>query len=498
MVQKVLNLSSVDDYRLFIKAKSIPQFRCRGCEITVPDEYAHLLGETGKTVKTVAEYVPIAGLFDYQAAIARLSIRKKKFGVFMACGRGKDLTMKETARHVASVLPPDKKILIMEPLNCVEQSLEETRKWYGDKLPFERVKSGNLNDWLLGSGGRLGICNYEGLNEDTEQGKLGALFANEGSVFKSSGVWATTMIRIGTGLEWKFIYTGTPAPNDRIEYGNHAVFLDQFPTLNSFYARYFVNKGQTQERWVMKPHAVGSFYREISHWCILLNNPAIYGFKDNCDPLPPINVHIHEIDLTGAQREAVYAITGKLFMDEPGGITTRSKLSQIGKGNYQGKKIDAAKPMYIQNLVNSWRDKESTIIWCKFDAEQDDLERMFPGAASIRGSTKYDDRVRMIREFQRGENRIIISKAECMGWGLNLQIATRQVFSACDDSFEKFHQCLARSSRIGAKYPLNAHIPVSEIERPQMENVLRKAKRINEDMIEQENEFKKNGVVLWN
>lgn len=494
----VLDTNSIDDYRTFIKAKALPRFRCIGHEIEFPDEYAALLGlSTAETAKN-KRYVPIKGLFDYQAAVAKLSIRKKKFGIFMACGRGKDLTMKETARYVAGVLPKDKKILIMEPLNCVEQSLEETRRWYGDKLPFERVKSGNLNDWLMGSGGRLGICNYDGLNEDTPQGKLGALFANEGSIFKSNGVWASTMIRIGTGLTWKFIYTGTPAPNDRIEYGNHAVFLDQFPTLNSFYARYFVNKGETNERWVMKPHAVGKFYREISHWCILLDNPAVYGFKDNCEPLPPINVHIHEIDLTGEQREAVYAVTGKLFMDEPGGITTRSKLSQIGKGNYKGQKIEAAKPLFIKNLVDSWRDKESTIIWCKFDAEQDDLERMFPGAASIRGKTKYESRVRMIREFQRGENRVIISKAECMGWGLNLQIATRQVFSACDDSWEKFHQCLARSSRIGATKPLNAHIPVSEIERPQMENVLRKARRINEDAIEQEADFKKNGVILWN
>jgi hypothetical protein len=51
--------------------------------------------------------------------------------------------------------------------------------------------------------------------------------------------------RLGRGLDWKLALTGTPAPNDRIEYANHAVFLDHFPTVNSFLARFFVNRGQT-------------------------------------------------------------------------------------------------------------------------------------------------------------------------------------------------------------------------------------------------------------
>jgi hypothetical protein len=413
------------------------------------------------------------------------------------CGFGKDLLMKEAARYCTSALPKDKKILMMEPLNCIQQSIEETERWYGKKLKVEQVKSANLNDWLMGSGGRIGICNYDALNADTVQGKLGMLALNESSILKANGVWANTIIRLGAGLEYKFAYTGTPAPNDRIEYANHAVFMDAFPTVNSFLARYFVNKGQTQERWILKPHALAKFYREISHWCLFLTNPATYGFKDNTEPLPPINIHIDEIDLSDAQREAVYAVTGKLFMDNPGGITTRGKLSQIGKGNYNGKEIEAAKPMFIRNLVNSWQDTESTIIWCKFNHEQDLLEKLFPEAASIQGKTPIEKRWELIRAFQAGTIKTIISKGECLGYGLNLQIATRHVFSACDDSWEKYHQCIMRSSRIGSTRPLNVHLPISEIERPQMENVMKKAKRIDEDAIERETIFKESGIILW-
>lgn len=488
--------SSKADYDLFIRCKSIPLARFTGRTAYIPDEYAHLIGKRASK-RTGSEYKPINGLFDYQEGIARISTKKKKFAVFAQCGLGKDLMMKEAVRHAAENTPADKKVLIMEPLNCIEQSLQETERWYGDRFNVERVKSGNLNDWLLGSGGRVGICNYDALDADTPQGKLGVLACNESSIMKNSGVWATALIRIGAGLEYKFAYTGTPAPNDRIEYANHAVFLDAFPTVNAFLARYFVNKGQTQERWVMKPHALDSFYRDISHWCIFLENPATYGWKDNTESIPPINVHIHEVDLTGEQREAVYALTGKLFMDEPGGITTRSKLSQIGKGNHNGGKIESLKPQFIKNLVDSWSDNESTIIWCKYNPEQDEMERLFPDAASIAGKTKYEKRVQLIRDFQDGRRRVMISKPEVLGYGLNLQVATRQVFSGLDDSYEDFWQCVKRSNRVGSTIATNVHLPCTEIERPMLDNVLRKAERVQQDTIEQEKIFKERGLIRW-
>jgi hypothetical protein len=40
---------------------------------------------------------------------------------------------------------------------------------------------------------------------------------------------------------------------------------------------------------------------------------------------------------------------------------------------------------------------------------------------------------------------------------------------------------------------LNVHIPVTEAERPMMDNVLRKAHRVHEDTMEQERLFKEIG-----
>lgn len=498
-----LNPSDVADYRLFIRAKALPRFRCRGRSIEVPDEYAAMLGrspaaddQAGPAYRAFSRK-----LFDYQRDVSRLAIRKRKFAVFADCGLGKTLILLEFVRHVSRLIPRDRRILIISPLMVVRQTLRECLDWYGKSIAIEKIEASRLTTWLNGDSGepdfRIGITNYDALTEATPQGKLGALILDESSMLKSHyGKWGTTCLRLGDGLPYKLCLTGTPAPNDRIEYANHAVFLDAFPTVNAFLARYFVNRGQTDNRWELKPHALAPFYRDLSDWCIFLTNPATYGWKDNCEAIPPIQIHVHDVDLTGEQRQAVYEETGTLFVQQAGGITQRSKLSRIGKGEHDGRKIATAKNEFIRRLVESWPD-ESTIIWCHYNAEQDAMESLFPGAASIRGETPIYKRDEMVDDFKAGRRRVLISKPKILGFGLNLQRATRQVFSGLQDSYEQFYQAVKRSNRYGSTRPLNVHIPVTEIERPMIETVLRKASRVQQDAEEQERIFKANGVQRW-
>jgi hypothetical protein len=319
---------------------------------------------------------------------------------------------------------------------------------------------------------------------------VNGLLVHNSSMLKSHyGKWGTTCIRLGRGLDWKLALTGTPAPNDRIEYANHAVFLDHFPTVNSFLARFFVNRGQTDNRWELKPHALRPFYRALSHWCIFLNNPATYGWQDNTESVPPIHTHIHDVTLTEQQQQLVYQKTGTLFADHVGGITSRSVLSQIAKGNHNGEAVETFKPQFIRALMDSWPD-ESTIIWCLYNREQEIMAEAFPEAANMTGDTPEPDRERMIEEFKAGTKRILISKGKILGFGLNLQRATRQVFSGLQDSYENFYQCVKRSNRYGATRPLNVHIPITPIERPMIDTVLAKARRVQHDTEEQERLFK--------
>lgn len=482
------NPRSIDSYRQFLAVKQLPRQRIRGRVAEFPDEYARQLGLTAHVAAT-SEYEPIGGLFDYQRDIAALAIRKRKFAVFADCGLGKTLILLEYARHCANVLPKDKRVLIISPLMVAHQTIAESERFYGDKLPMQRVAAANLQDWLNGRGERIGVTNYDALTQELTPGRLGALIADESSMLKSHyGKWGQCIIDLGRGLDWKLALTGTPAPNDRIEYANHAVFLDQFPTINAFLAKYFINRGQTQNRWEVKPHALAPFHHSLAHWSIFLTNPGAYGWRDNAGELPPINVHIHHVDLTDAQRELTSETTGKLFATDLGGIVSRASLGAIAKGSYRGEEIDTKKPAFIRGLVEQ-AGKASGLIWCLFNAEQDRLAREFPDAANIDGRTPVDERIELIEQFKRGERKWLISKAKVLGFGLNLQVATKQIFSGINDSFESFYQAVKRSNRYGSTKPLDVHIPVTELEEPMVSNVLRKASRVQLDAAEQERMF---------
>jgi superfamily II DNA or RNA helicase len=490
-VQLKFDLDDPQSYAAFLRVKSLPKYKITGRTAEFPDEYASRLGVLPEPIPAMGDdYIPAPHLWDYQAGVAAMAIRKQKFAGFIQCGKGKTGILHEFARHTAKAIRPEQAVLIVSPLMVIKQTIAEAKRFYDDSLPIEQIKARDLADWLTSGTGKVGITNYEALDASVPQGRLGSLILDESSLLKSAyGKWGLECIRLGKGLRWKLALTGTPAPNDRIEYANHAVFLDAFPTVNSFLAKFFINRGQTDNRWELKPHALVPFYRALSHWSIFLDDPATYGWKDNVGGYPPVHVHIHDVDLTDEQKGLAFRDTGTLFAMDPGGITSRSVLSQIAKGNYKGKAVDSLKLPYIKSLVDSWPD-ESTIIWAIYNAEQDALAAAFPDAANIDGSTPPAKREELIADFQAGRRKVLISKGKVLGFGLNLQIATRHVFSGLVDSYELYHQCISRSYRQGATRDLNVHIPITEIERPMIETVLCKADRVQHDMAEQERIFR--------
>jgi len=475
---------------MFLNVRRCPAYTFKGTSAIVPDQYAASLGMEIPQRET-KPHNPLESLFDYQRDIAATAIQKGKYAVFADCGLGKTLILLEFAKHAARAT--GQKVLIVSPLMVVRQTIAEAERWYGDSMSIGRVGASSLNYWLLSNDSldtQIGVTNYEAIREGLEPGNLGALILDESSMLKSHyGAWGTRLIELGRGLEWKLCCTGTPAPNDRIEFANHAVFLDRAKTVNEFLASYFVNRGQTNNRWDLKPHALKPFYRSLADWSIFLTNPATYGWEDNVETTPPIHIHIDEVDLTPEQRKAAQVLTGDLITANIGGIGQRSKLSQIAKGKNG---IPTNKPSAIRAMVDSWPE-ESTIIWCNYNDEQDRMEKTFPDAVSVSGATKESDRESAIDRFVSGEVKILITKPKILGFGLNLQVATRQVFSGLKDSYEEFYQAVKRSNRIGSTKPLNVHIPVTELEMPFVDNVLSKAKRVESDTFEQELLFKEIG-----
>lgn len=488
-MQITFQTNSAESYAKFLQLRDSPVYHFRGNAAIIPDEYADRFGMQLDVKQT--EYRPIKEAFDYQRDISRIAIQKRKYAIFADCGLGKTLMLLEYARHALKQCGG--RVLIVCPLMVCKQTIEEAGRFY-KSMSIGRVVAADLQEWLNGKGSAIGVTNYEAIREGLTQGNLTALILDESSMLKSHyGAWGTRLIELGRGLEWKLCATGTPAPNDRIEFANHAVFLDRAKTVNEFLATYFINRGETQNRWELKPHALKPFYRSLADWSIFLTNPAVYGWKDNVGVTPPIIVHVEHVELTDEQRTAAQDLTGDLLTTSLGGIGTRGKLSQIAKGKNG---IASNKNGFIRKLVNSWPD-ESTIIWCHYNDEQEQMEKTFPDAVSVSGSTPEAKRELAIQQFKSGEVKTLITKGKILGFGLNLQVCTRMIFSGLKDSYEEYYQCVKRANRIGSTRPLNVHIPVTELEMPFVENVMRKSSRVESDTNEQMQLFKEMGHAAF-
>lgn len=477
---------SADSYRTFLQIRDLPSYSYRGHGAVISEEYAARLGLTEQRRECQVKYSPHPDVFDYQRDIARMAIRKQKFAIFADCGLGKTLMLLEFARH--AVCDTNRRVLIVSPLMVRQQTADEHARFYrGEEIDV--LRSAELQDWLSGAGARIGIVNYEAITDRIHADSLGGLILDESSMLKNHyGAWGQRLIEMGRGVPYKLCATGTPAPNDRIEFANHAVFLDRAKTVNEFLATYFINRGQTENRWELMQHAVKPFYRSLSAWSIFLSNPAVYGWKDNVGAIPPIRIHVDHIDLTDEQRKASQNVTGRLFASDIGGIGMRGKLSRIAKGSNG---VSSRKPLYIAEQVAAFAP-ESVLVWCHYNDEQAELARLIPEAENISGATSQDARLAAVRRFQSGESRVLITKPKILGFGLNLQICTKQIFSGLKDSYEEFYQAVKRSNRIGSTRPLDVHIPVTELEVPFVNNVLRKAKMIESDTALQEALFKEN------
>jgi hypothetical protein len=330
----------IESYLAFLSAKKTPIHVVDGNKIHI-EEFEYNNEDSQLSISK--------HLFDYQRFITSLCMARKRFAVFADVGLGKTAIFLEWVRHVSKKVYP-KKTLIISQLHLIRQTMEEQMKFYHwtNITDINAVFHGDLNAFLSVEnnsieGCPVGIINVDKFNQAYRlQDNVGAVVLDESSCLKSeTSVRRTNLINSCKGIPYKLCCSATPAPNDRQEYANHALFLDYIDNFKQFFTKYFFNTGSGND-FMLKPHARRAFYEFLATWSIFLKSPANYGFNDNLHDLRPADVIWKHITLTEQQREATlkYGNNGQLnmFASNIGGIANRSKVSQIAKGFVYGSK----------------------------------------------------------------------------------------------------------------------------------------------------------------
>lgn len=377
-------------------------------------------------------------LKDFQSYCVIKSCERGRNALFEDCGLGKSFQQLEWAKKVSEYT--NKPVLILAPLSVSEQTtfIEAPKFGYDVTDAFNPIDGINIH-----------ILNYEQL-ENIDCSIYSGVVLDESSILKNfEGSYRNLIIDTFKDTPYKLACSATPSPNDPMELGNHAEFLNVM-SRNEMLAMYFVHDGGDTNKWRLKKHAVKNFYKWVSSWAIMFRTPSDIGFSDEGYVLPPLNYIERKVHTT--QRD-----NGKLFNDVAVSATNFNSELRLTK---------IERLSQVADIVNN--SEESFIVWVKQNEEADELKKLIPEAIEVRGNDKNEYKKEKLLGFAQNKFRVLITKAKIAGFGMNFQNCHNMIFASPDFSFEMVYQCLRRELRFGQQYAVNAYIITTDT----MENVI--------------------------
>lgn len=438
-----------------------------------------------------------AHLFDYQAWIVARALDRQRFALFADTGLGKTAMQLDWAVNVAR--HTNGKVLILAPLSVCRQTCIEATRFYGAPIVTNATNRDVLDSWLNDPDAveSIAITNYEKFDGSGPGDRFGGerldvtgVVLDESSMLKAFGVRKFAVMRAFAGVRYKLACSATPAPNQRTEFAQHAVFLDQVRSSTEYLTAYFMNRDGD---WQFKPHARDAWAANLASWAVFVRDPKRWGFADHLSDLPDMTEVFPQVELTDEQTAAARIHEAgdqpSLFGATPGGVTSRTKMMQIAHGFElaDGKiahRYPTHKPQWIADLVNGEHADDQVVIWVTFDEEGDQLARMIPGSVHLSGKVKpavRDAAVEGFRSCEPDAPRVLILKPAMFGFGVNLQACSVQVFSTITDSFERYYQCIRRSYRFGQTKAVKVYVPLTALDEAICQNVMNKQSTFQTD-----------------
>lgn len=365
-------------------------------------------------------------MFPFQKFITKRALKAGKYAIFADCGLGKTLMQLEWSHKVNQYT--GKPVLILAPLAVSGQTIQEGKKFHIDVCKYD------------GSNSPIQISNYEQL-ENINTTLFGGIVLDESSILKNfEGATKKLIIDLFKDTPYKLACTATPSPNDPMELGNHAEFLDVMGR-NEMLAMYFVHDGGETSKWRLKGHATKLFYQFVGSWAIMLNDPKDIGFPMKRFDLPKLNLIERKIITPKRDNGALFneiAVSATNFNQELR-LTKEQRLDEVVR------------------IVNANKD-ENFIIWVKQNEEGETLKNILKESIEVKGSDSIEYKEKHLLGFGQNNFRILISKSKIAQFGLNYQNCRNQIFASLDFSFESLYQSIRRSYRFGQKNEVNIYL----------------------------------------
>lgn len=377
-------------------------------------------------------------LFPFQRLCVEQHLRVGAAGCFLDTGLGKTEVQLEFCQK--AIEATNKKAILWTPLAVAGQTKRRAERWGYEA----RV----IRDQSEAKPG-INICNYD-RRDKIDHSQFGVVSCDEASIMKNfTGKTTRAMIEAFKGCMFKLVATATPAPNDHMELGNYAEFLE-IMAANEMLSRFFINDTSTaSQEWRLKGHAVNSFWDWMASWARMAEKPSDItqsAADDKGFVLPPFEVIRHRSRDSNVDRD---------FSDMFGIPNLSATSLHEVKRQTSAARAETAAASVAAEMSEPW------VIWVDTDYEGDAVRAAIPSAIEIRGSQSIEEKEEKLDAFSTGKVAHIIGKPSMM-FGLDWPHCARQFFCGRSYSYETWYQAVRRSWRFGQKRPVKIHLAVAE------------------------------------
>lgn len=412
----------------------------------------------------INNWTPSSYLMAHQAEAGRIGLKEPRFGFFDDTGTGKCCCGIELVKQKKI------KTLVVCKLSLIVNA------WMADCAKFApELRVANL--WAL-KGKKvpdhdIGIINYEQFR--TSHKKLTGykmVLGDESSTCKDARSQTTkAMIAYCDNVPYVYLFSGTPAPNNELEYWSQMRIIDPLLLGHSFYTfrnHYCFSTGYGGYQWKMQENKREEFLEKIGQKSRVVR-------KEDVLDLPERTFNLRSVQLSRAEMDAYLEMERNMILEVEGqeclAANAAAKIMKLRQGasgffyDSEGKAIvyGQAKADALMDLLEEIGNHQ-VIIWTQFHHEADEIQaRLGINAVRVDGTvTSQNQKDNMVQAFIIGQVQYLISHPASLGHGVTLTNCSYAIYFSQSHSYELDYQSRDRIYRKGQKNACTYYYLVAE------------------------------------
>lgn len=393
-------------------------------------------------------------LLPHQKDIVHWSISGGRRAIFASFGLGKTIMQLEIAKQVMNLT--NKPFLICMPLGVVGEFKDDLEFLY-PKMKISYITDDDvITDYCENT---IYCTNYERIRKgDVSADKFGGVSFDEASILRNLKTETTNyVLKHFSNVNYRFVATATPTPNDFIEILNYADYLgviDRGHALTRFFQRDSTKAGHL----TLYENKKEEFWKWVSSWAVFINKPSDLGYDDTGYLLPKLN--FNEVEVENLTDDVITNKRGEIVL-----IKDNTK-SLIDTSREKRESINLRVNKAFE-IVNN-EPQENWILWHHMENERTELEKKFKefNIKSVYGSQTNNEKENLLIDFKHNKYQILSTKPKIAGSGCNFQHScNNMIFVGIDYKFNDFIQAIHRCYRFKQSKEVNVYAIFTQNER---------------------------------